>query len=61
MRCLHSLLGATQVGGLMVIADAEDDDVDFSDGNVNGGTSLWQSNELKNKFLRHPSRLSGDS
>ena len=41
--------------------DADDDDVNFSDGNVNGGTSLWQSNELKNKFLRHPSRLSGDS
>ena len=40
MRCLHSLLGATQVGGLMVIADADDEDVNFSDGNVNGGWHL---------------------
>ena len=36
MRCLHSLLSATQVGSLLLIADPRDDG-DGVDGDVNGG------------------------
>ena len=46
MRCLHSLLGATQVGGLLLIAAADDDaDVAVPSGevadDVKCGTSIF--------------------
>ena len=41
MRCLHSLLSATQVGSLLLIADPRDDG-DGVDGDVNGGQVATQ-------------------
>ena len=53
MRCLHSLLGATQVGGVLIADGGDDDvdaavdfgkvadDVDVDFGDVNGGIFVF--------------------